>query len=105
MVLKVKSYRFSLTIVNVTSIFKYGISQIMVVEDDVACVLGTKIVTDYEGVTMSHFVQATPSLLKKMVAVSQVSMKFSKTKYKDSMNCLALIRTDWTLGLPSWRKD
>lgn len=44
----------------------------MVVEDDVACVMGTKIVTDYEGVTMSHFVQATPSMLKKMVAVSQV---------------------------------
>ncbi|KAJ8726242.1 hypothetical protein PYW07_000940 [Mythimna separata] len=52
----------------------YYLVQIMVVEDDVACVMGTKIVTDYEAVTMSHLVQATPSMLKKMVAVSQDSM-------------------------------
>lgn len=49
--------------------------QIMVLEDDIACVFGIKIVTDYEGVTMSHFVQGTPSMLKKMVAVSQVCMQ------------------------------
>lgn len=27
---------------------------------------------DYKGVTLSHFVQATPSVLKKIVAVCQV---------------------------------
>lgn len=52
----------------------YYLVQIMVLEDDIACVFGIKIVTDYEGVTMSHFVQGTPSMLKKMVAVSQDSM-------------------------------
>ncbi|CAH0700727.1 unnamed protein product [Spodoptera exigua] len=52
----------------------YYLVQIMVLEDDIACVLGIKIVTDYVGVTMSHFVQGTPSMLKKMVAVSQDSM-------------------------------
>lgn len=60
----------------------------MVLEDDIACVFGIKIVTDYEGVTMSHFVQGTPSMLRKMVAVSQVCMqanldcKISKIRLK-----------------------
>ncbi|XP_063839117.1 uncharacterized protein LOC135088160 [Ostrinia nubilalis] len=52
----------------------YYLVQIVVVEDDVATVMGTKIVVDYEGVTMSHLTQANPSTLKKMIAVSQDSM-------------------------------
>ncbi|XP_075992126.1 alpha-tocopherol transfer protein-like [Anticarsia gemmatalis] len=51
----------------------YYLVQILVVEDDVASILGTKIVVDYEGVTMTHLAQAPP-LLKKMVAVAQDSM-------------------------------
>ncbi|KAL0849061.1 hypothetical protein ABMA28_013423 [Loxostege sticticalis] len=52
----------------------YYLVQIVVVEDDVATVMGTKIVVDYEGVTMTHMTQANPSILKKMIAVSQDSM-------------------------------
>ncbi|XP_063376791.1 alpha-tocopherol transfer protein-like [Cydia fagiglandana] len=47
--------------------------QILVVESDAATVLGTKIVVDYQGVTMAHLAQANPTLLKKMIAVSQES--------------------------------
>ncbi|CAB3231192.1 unnamed protein product [Arctia plantaginis] len=47
--------------------------QILVVEDDVASVLGIKLIIDYEGATMNHLAQATP-LLKKMTAVAQDSM-------------------------------
>lgn len=42
-------------------------------EDDAASVLGTKIVVDYDGCTLNHLVQANPTLLRKIVAVSQVS--------------------------------
>ncbi|KAG6446334.1 alpha-tocopherol transfer protein-like [Manduca sexta] len=52
----------------------YYLVQIAIIEDDVASVLGTKIMVDYQGVTMNHFVQATPGLLKKMVSVCQDSM-------------------------------
>ncbi|KAL4715172.1 hypothetical protein ACJJTC_012219 [Scirpophaga incertulas] len=52
----------------------YYLVQILVVEDDIASIIGTKIVIDYEGVTMAHVMQANPSLLKKMVAVTQDSM-------------------------------
>ncbi|XP_061707839.1 uncharacterized protein LOC133518224 [Cydia pomonella] len=48
--------------------------QIVVVESDAATVMGTKIVVDYQGVTMAHLAQANPTLLKKIVAVSQESM-------------------------------
>ncbi|XP_059059453.1 uncharacterized protein LOC131852744 [Achroia grisella] len=52
----------------------YYLVQIVLMEDDAATVIGTKIMVDYEGVTMTHFAQASPSLLKKMVAVCQDSM-------------------------------
>ncbi|CAG9784536.1 unnamed protein product [Diatraea saccharalis] len=52
----------------------YYLVQILVMEDDTATVLGTKILVDYEGVSMSHLIQANPSLLKKMTAVAQDSM-------------------------------
>lgn len=44
------------------------------VESDTATVLGTKIVVDYQGVTMAHVAQANPTLFKKLIAVSQVSV-------------------------------
>lgn len=46
--------------------------QVLIVEDDVASVMGTKIMVDYTGATMNHLVQASPSMIKKMMAVSQV---------------------------------
>lgn len=46
--------------------------QIAIIDDDIASVLGIKIMVDYEGVTMNHFVQSTPTMIKKMVAVCQV---------------------------------
>ncbi|KAJ0181737.1 hypothetical protein K1T71_002459 [Dendrolimus kikuchii] len=52
----------------------YYLVQILIIEDDVATVLGTKIMVDYENVTMNHFMQGTPSMLKKMIAVCQDSM-------------------------------
>lgn len=52
----------------------YYLVQIVLMEDDAATVIGTKILVDYQGVTMTHFAQASPSLLKKMVAVCQDSM-------------------------------
>ncbi|XP_063529629.1 uncharacterized protein LOC134740905 [Cydia strobilella] len=48
--------------------------QILVVESDAATVMGTKIVVDYQGVAMAHLAQANPTLLKKIIAVSQESM-------------------------------
>ncbi|CAK1603324.1 unnamed protein product [Parnassius mnemosyne] len=52
----------------------YYLVQIMVIEDDAASVLGTKIFVDYNGVTMNHVVQGTPSLLRKIIAVTQDSL-------------------------------
>lgn len=52
----------------------YYLVQILLIEDDIATVLGTKIMVDYENVTMNHFMQATPSMLKKMIAVCQDAM-------------------------------
>ncbi|XP_039763229.1 uncharacterized protein LOC120636037 [Pararge aegeria] len=52
----------------------YYLVQILVIENDTATVMGTMIVVDYEKVTLSHLTQASPSLLKKLVAVSQDSL-------------------------------
>ncbi|KOB72985.1 Uncharacterized protein OBRU01_11547 [Operophtera brumata] len=52
----------------------YYLVQVLIVEDDVASVMGTKIMVDYTGATMNHLVQASPSMIKKMMAVSQDSM-------------------------------
>lgn len=46
--------------------------QILVIENDTATVMGTQIAVDYENVTLNHLTEATPSMLRKMVAVSQV---------------------------------
>lgn len=49
-------------------------------EDDVASVMGTKIMVDYTGATMNHLVQASPSMVKKMMAVCQVrNINYGKT--------------------------
>lgn len=73
----------------------YYLVQILVVEDDVATVLGTKIVVDYEGVTMNHFSQAPP-LLRKMVAVAQDSMPL-RLKGSHHMNLPSGIEKIFTL--------
>ncbi|XP_072936587.1 uncharacterized protein [Epargyreus clarus] len=52
----------------------YYLVQILVVEDDIASVVGTKIMVDYRGVTLSHLTQVSPGLMKKLVAVSQDSL-------------------------------
>ncbi|XP_045539306.1 alpha-tocopherol transfer protein-like [Papilio machaon] len=52
----------------------YYMVQILVMEDDSATVIGTKIVVDYEGTTLNHLVQANVTLLRKIVAVSQDSL-------------------------------
>nr|XP_032530072.1 alpha-tocopherol transfer protein-like [Danaus plexippus plexippus]XP_032530073.1 alpha-tocopherol transfer protein-like [Danaus plexippus plexippus] len=52
----------------------YYLVQILVMENDVAAVMGTMILVDYQNVTMGHLTQANPSLLKKLVAVSQDSL-------------------------------
>ncbi|XP_023953649.1 uncharacterized protein LOC112057396 [Bicyclus anynana] len=52
----------------------YYLVQILVIENDIATVMGTMIVVDYEKVTLSHLTQASPSILKKLVAVSQDSL-------------------------------
>ena len=36
--------------------------------------MGTKIIVDYQNVNLNHLTQASPSMLKKLVAVSQVSI-------------------------------
>lgn len=41
-------------------------------DDDNAIVAGIVNVMDLEGVTMAHFLQMTPSLMKKMVVSGQV---------------------------------
>lgn len=43
-------------------------------EDDAASIVGTKIVVDYEGCTISHLTLVNPTILKKLVAVSQVCL-------------------------------
>ncbi|CAH0726591.1 unnamed protein product, partial [Brenthis ino] len=52
----------------------YYLVQILVIENDVATVMGTKIIVDYQTVTLNHLTQANPSMLKKLVAVSQDSL-------------------------------
>ncbi|CAH2066478.1 unnamed protein product, partial [Iphiclides podalirius] len=61
------------SIANVMCILYYLV-QILVMEDDTASVLGTKIVVDYEGCTLNHLIEANPSLLRKITAVSQDSL-------------------------------
>lgn len=41
-------------------------------EDDTACVVGTKTLVDYDGVSVSHVAQASAALLKKIVFICQV---------------------------------
>ncbi|XP_045458934.1 alpha-tocopherol transfer protein-like [Melitaea cinxia] len=52
----------------------YYLVQILVVENDTATVIGTQIAVDYEKVTLNHLAEATPSMLRKLVAVSQESL-------------------------------
>lgn len=52
--------------------FIFSMLQILVLENDTATVMGTMIVVDYRNVSLNHLVQASPSILKKLVAVSQV---------------------------------
>ncbi|XP_050361886.1 uncharacterized protein LOC126781107 [Nymphalis io] len=52
----------------------YYLVQILVIENDTATVMGTVIAVDYQNVTLNHLTQASPSLLKKLVAVSQDSL-------------------------------
>nr|ATY51906.1 CTD8 [Heliconius melpomene] len=52
----------------------YYLVQILVIENDVATVMGTKIIVDYQNVTLNHLTQASPSMLKKLVTVSQDSL-------------------------------
>ncbi|CAD0196271.1 unnamed protein product [Chrysodeixis includens] len=75
-VILIRAGHYDASVYNVADVMCmfYYLVQILVMEDDVACVLGTKIVTDYSEVTMAHFMQGTPSMLKKMVAVCQDSM-------------------------------
>lgn len=42
-------------------------------EYDNAIITGTQGVLDLNGVTMGHFVQMTPSVMKKMIVTTQVS--------------------------------
>ncbi|VVC91860.1 unnamed protein product [Leptidea sinapis] len=52
----------------------YYLVQILVVEDDTASIVGTKIVVDYEDVTMNHFKQINPTFLRKMITLAQDSL-------------------------------
>ncbi|KAI5641590.1 CRAL/TRIO domain-containing protein [Phthorimaea operculella] len=52
----------------------YYLVQILIVEDDTASVLGTKIITDYQGVTISHLSQGNPTMIRKMIAITQDSL-------------------------------
>ncbi|CAH2104811.1 unnamed protein product [Euphydryas editha] len=52
----------------------YYLVQILVMEYDIATVMGTQMVVDYENVTMNYLTQATPTMLGKLVAVSQESL-------------------------------
>ncbi|XP_013200525.1 alpha-tocopherol transfer protein-like [Amyelois transitella] len=74
----------------------YYLVQIVVLEDDVATVIGTRILVDYQGVTMSHFSQGTPTVLKKLVAVSQDSMPL-RLKGSHHMNMPSGIEMIFTL--------
>ncbi|XP_026326991.1 alpha-tocopherol transfer protein-like [Hyposmocoma kahamanoa] len=74
----------------------YYLIQILLVEDDTATVVGIKIATDYEGVSLKHFSQATPTTLKKMIAVCQDSMPF-RLKGSHHVNIPAGIEKIFTL--------
>lgn len=52
----------------------YYLIQILVIEDDAACVVGTKTLVDYQGVSVSHIAQTSAGLLKKIVFICQDSM-------------------------------
>ncbi|CAG9099763.1 unnamed protein product [Plutella xylostella] len=52
----------------------YYLSQILVLEDDTATVIGTKILVDYQGLSMAHIANMTPGQIKKMIVIAQDSM-------------------------------
>lgn len=58
-----------------TKILKnYGcLLQIMYMEDDIFTVNGAVSIIDMKGITISHFTQVTPLMVKKMVVAGQVS--------------------------------
>ncbi|CAH4004614.1 unnamed protein product [Pieris brassicae] len=72
----IRAGRFDMNKYDVTDIMciLYYMVQILVMEDDAASIVGTIIVVDYEGCTMSHLTLVNPSVLRKLVAVSQDSL-------------------------------
>ncbi|CAF4758860.1 unnamed protein product [Pieris macdunnoughi] len=72
----IRAGRFDINKYDVTDIMciLYYLVQILVMEDDAASIVGTIIVVDYEGCTMSHLTLVNPSILRKLVAVSQDSL-------------------------------
>lgn len=44
-------------------------------EDDNLAVAGSQTILDLDNVTMSHFLQMTPMVIKKMVVATQVKLK------------------------------
>lgn len=48
------------------------ISDMLLIDDDHATVAGTRFIVDLKGVTMGHFTQMTPAIIKKMVMSGQV---------------------------------
>ncbi|XP_026324471.1 alpha-tocopherol transfer protein-like [Hyposmocoma kahamanoa] len=52
------------------------LTKIVLMECDNATITGTQGVLDLDGVTIGHFVQMTPSVIKKMVVTTQESLPF-----------------------------
>ncbi|CAK1549781.1 unnamed protein product [Leptosia nina] len=52
----------------------YYLVQILVLEDEAASIVGTKIIVDYDGCTISHLTLVNPTLLRKLIAVGQDSL-------------------------------
>ncbi|CAH0726595.1 unnamed protein product, partial [Brenthis ino] len=50
------------------------IQRILMVEDDSVIISGMRTILDLEGVTMSHYLQMTPSVMKRMAVLSQDAM-------------------------------
>ncbi|CAG4968289.1 unnamed protein product [Colias eurytheme] len=72
----IRSGRFDVNKYNVADIMciLHYLVQILVIEDDTASIVGTKIIVDYDGNNTSHLALVNPSLLRKLVAVSQDSL-------------------------------
>ncbi|VVC91869.1 unnamed protein product [Leptidea sinapis] len=49
----------------------HNLEKIVLAEDDSGVIVGRRTILDLEGVTMGHYVQMTPSLMKKMVILGQ----------------------------------